>query len=99
MAEWETRREKILRLLVESDAPLSVDQISQLLELDQRDVLEDLRHIARSLQKSGRQLIMAPPRCLKCGYVFSLDKPKKPSRCPRCRGERISSPSFMVVSR
>ncbi|MBS7247213.1 MAG: HTH domain-containing protein [Candidatus Jordarchaeales archaeon] len=96
---WETRREKILRLLKESDTPLSAEQISLLLELDRKDVYDDLKHIARSLQKSEWQLVMVPPRCLKCGYVFSSDKPKKPSRCPKCRGERVSDPLFKVVSR
>lgn len=100
MAEpWETRREKILRLLKETETPLSTDQISLLLEIDRKDVYEDLVHIARSLHKSRWQLIMFPPRCLKCGYVFSSDKPKKPSKCPKCRGERVSDPLFKVISR
>lgn len=96
---WETRRERIFRLLRESDEPLSVDQISNLLGLDKKDVLDDIRHIARSSQNSEWQLVMVPPRCLKCGYVFNIQEPKKPSKCPKCKAERVSSPSFKAVPR
>jgi len=97
--EWDTRRERIVSLLRESEGPLSVDQISRILELDPKDVLEDLRHIARSLQRSREQLVALPPKCLKCGYVFNLDKPKSPSKCPKCKSEWIAKPLFKVVPR
>jgi len=43
---------------------------------------------------------MVPPTCKTCGYVFKdLDRPKRPSRCPRCRSERISSPLFIIQPR
>ncbi len=96
---WGTRRERIVETLRESESPLSVEQIAQILELDSKEVMKDLKHIVRSLHKSKWQLVMIPPKCLRCGYVFSLEKPKKPSKCPRCKGERISSPLFKIVYR
>ncbi|WP_460025947.1 hypothetical protein [Infirmifilum sp. SLHALR2] len=43
---------------------------------------------------------MKPPVCRDCGYVFtSLESARKPSRCPRCKSERILQPSFILVKR
>jgi len=103
--EYETSRERITRLLRETTRPLSVDEIISILQLEEspRDVYEDLQHIAKSIyaKSGGREvLLMEPPYCRKCGYVFKdLEKPKKPSRCPRCRSEWIEPPRFMISTR
>ncbi|HID42001.1 MAG TPA: transcriptional regulator, partial [Pyrodictium sp.] len=42
-------------------------------------------------------LYMIPPRCRNCGYVFTdLDSPKKPSKCPMCKSQRIEPPRFYI---
>jgi len=98
VGEWDTRRERIIRILSGGE-PVSLDDLCQELEvLDRRVILEDLTHIAQSLRKSGRTLVMAPPTCARCGFVFkSLRKPRKPSRCPKCKSERITPPSFQII--
>lgn len=100
----ESRREKIIKLLRESQKPLTVDDILHYLGLDYNErqmIYEDLKHIAKTIrrQSKGREaLVMYPPYCRDCGYVFKdLDKPKKPSKCPKCKSQRIAPPSFKIT--
>ncbi len=97
MSEWETRREKIIRLLTESKEPLTLDEIAAMVgEEDRRKVIEDLEHIAKTVRKEGKQLLMEPARCNKCGYVFKSARARPPSRCPRCKSEWIQPPRFTI---
>jgi len=98
-----TLREKIIKVLLESSDPLSAEEIADILGLksnEHRRVYNELYHIAKSIRRKSKNrvmLYMIPPRCEACGYVFKdLDKPKKPSKCPRCISERISSPLFII---
>ncbi len=104
--QYLTLRERIMKLLMESRKPLSVDEIAAILGLSPRDkhlVYDALTHIAKTIKRrsGGKlELVMIPPTCKKCGYVFKdLKKPRKPSRCPRCKSERINPPLFKIVSR
>jgi len=97
-----TIRQRIILLLKNSDRPLTVDEIAAEIGIENpRDVYEHLEHVAKTVrrQSSNRmRLVMVPPRCANCGYVFKdLDKPRKPSRCPRCKSERIEPPRFKIV--
>lgn len=96
-----TRREKIVELLSAAREPMDVRQIAVALGADPREadsMYDDLAHVARSLRGSSRVLLMQPPTCRACGYVFrDLERPKRPSKCPKCRGERISPPRFIIV--
>jgi len=78
-------------------------EIARELGLDPREaasIYEDLEHIARSLKNSGFVLLVQPPACKSCGYVFrDLKRLKKPSKCPRCRSERIYPPRFIIRPR
>ncbi len=103
----ETTRERILRLLLESRRPLSAAEIASLVGLDparsEKLVYEHLKHIAKTLRRrrGGRYVLyMVPPRCRDCGYVFTdLDEPRRPSKCPRCRSQRIEPPRFYIEER
>ncbi|MEM2143984.1 MAG: hypothetical protein QW279_01365 [Candidatus Jordarchaeaceae archaeon] len=97
MQSWDTRRERIVKLLNTSE-PVSLDDLCRELEVfDKRIILEDLHHIALTLKRAGGKLVMLPPTCLSCGFVFKdLKKPKMPSRCPNCKSERITQPSFQI---
>lgn len=96
-----SQRERILEILMSSQEPLSVDDIARQLELDPREskeIYDHLEHVARTARaKYGRTLLMEPPQCRKCGYVFrDLRKPRKPSKCPKCGSEWISPPRFTI---
>ncbi len=97
MDGWDTRRERITRILSMGE-PISLDDLClELRVFDRRLILEDLYHIAQSLRKTEKSLIMSPPTCSNCGFVFKgLKKPKIPSRCPKCKSERITSPFFQI---
>lgn len=98
-----TTREKILELLLKSEKPLTAEDI--IVELGLRatpnEVYEHLRHIAKTLKRAyggSYFLAMIPPACRSCGYVFKgLEEPKKPSKCPKCRSQRIAPPAFKIM--
>lgn len=100
-----TRRERILKILRSSNRPLTVAEIAERLGIRDprllKEIYEDLKHVGKTLYRetNGREtLVMIPPKCLKCGYIFKeRAKIKRPSKCPRCRSERISEPSFIVI--
>ncbi len=101
----ETTRERILKVLLESKTPLSAREIAELVGLDpargEKEVYEHLRHLAKTVRRryGGRLVLyMVPPRCRDCGYVFKdLAEPRRPSRCPRCRSQRIEPPRFYIA--
>ncbi len=87
-----TRRERIAELLHNGD--LSPTEISKIMEISVKDVLEDLKHISKS-KKFGEMRIL-PARCLKCGYEFSPEI-KIPTKCPNCKSTWIQEPRFILV--
>ncbi|MFN3268425.1 MAG: transcriptional regulator [Zestosphaera sp.] len=100
---YQTTREKIMELLISTETPLTVEEIISVLSLKTtpKEVYEHLEHIAKSVRRiynNTRVLVMVPPECRSCGYVFKdLEKPKKPSKCPKCRSEKIKPPAFKIV--
>ncbi len=69
--------------------------------LAERLVEDHLVHIMRSLERStSQQFVMEEPECQDCGYAFrNRTRLKRPSRCPRCRSEAVSSPRFSIVAK
>jgi len=96
----ETMRKEIIKLLSEVDEPLSAREIAQDLGLGARDVksvYNHLDHVAKSVKSNGKRLLMVPPRCKECGYVFNdMKKARQPHRCPKCKSERIEPPRFII---
>ncbi len=86
-----TRRERIAELIATDS--LSPREIAKILEISEKTVLEDLKHIAKS-RKFG-VLMIQPARCLKCGYVFRAEI-KVPKRCPKCKSMWIEEPRFKI---
>jgi transcriptional regulator len=90
-----TIREQIISLLGEEacDARL----ISQSLSISEKTVYDHLPHIIQSLSAQGKKLKTTPARCISCGFEFKDRKrPNRPSRCPKCKSERIDPPKFRV---
>ena len=100
--DFTTIRERIIEVLKTTSEPLTAEDIIRVLgvNISVRDVYEHLTHIAKSVwsRSQGREvLLMEPPVCKKCGYVFKdLNKPKKPSKCPRCKSKWISLSRFII---
>jgi len=89
-----TLREEIAELIRQQ--PCSTRDISRLLGIKEKDVYQHLLHIARSAVR-GEVFHMEPSRCIACGYLFhGRKKLTRPGRCPRCRRQRITRPSFSL---
>jgi predicted Zn-ribbon and HTH transcriptional regulator len=92
-----TRRQQLADLLVQG--PWGFDELRRELELTVQDLADDLRHLERSARRGAARLRVEPARCTGCGFVFR-DRAARhlhpPSRCPRCKGERIVGPRFSL---
>jgi predicted Zn-ribbon and HTH transcriptional regulator len=91
----ETVRQRLLRWLGQGEHDF--DSLCEALELGVRDLEAELRHVERTLRGEGRRLVVAPPRCLDCGFAFPGRARRHlhpPGRCPECRGQRIAPPRF-----
>ena len=80
-------------------SPMSFRALQTSLDDRVRDLEDDLRHLEKSLRAGGQRLTVEPARCEKCAFEFRGRSAKhfhKPSRCPQCRGERITEPVFRV---
>lgn len=90
-----TTRKQIIDLLVQGE--WDARRLSQALGIREKEVYAHLPHIQRSLTTRGRTLSITPARCAACGYEFSdRKKISRPSRCPKCRQERIEPPLFEI---
>ncbi len=91
-----TVRQRIAELLRSTE--LTAQEISKQASIAERDVAEHLRHLEHTLVQVGERLRVLAPHCVKCGFVFGdREKHGRPSRCPKCKSERISKARFTVV--
>ena len=80
-----------------SQGPFSARELSARVGISEKEVAGHLEHLARSLRQSGERLRVEPAECLACGFVFKeRARLTKPSKCPRCRGQRLESSRFFI---
>ena len=97
--DWETRREKLIKMLTVDNEILDLHSILKELEYPNKKVLiNDIKSISKSLKSKGLILKFSPPSCIACGYVFRLKRNeyKIPSKCPKCKKERIDWPFIKI---
>lgn len=83
----------MIGMLLES--PMTLREISQAVGISEKDVPDHLSHIRSSVKSDGLILVIDPPSCLSCDFVFENRKRfTRPGRCPRCKSERIDDPLF-----
>ncbi|TFG27859.1 MAG: transcriptional regulator [Promethearchaeota archaeon] len=97
---WETKRERLIRIL--KDNQVSIDLRSIMKEFEypsKKSLIRDITSIAKTLKNDDLRLIISPPLCNACGYVFRLKKDalKIPSKCPKCKQQRIEWPSIRLA--
>jgi hypothetical protein len=91
----ETFRTAITAELRSLGRPASAKEISALVGLSEKEVLDHLAHIRRSGRPKEENLTLTPAVCKTCGFVFrKRERFTRPTRCPMCRGERIAEPLF-----
>lgn len=93
----QTIRQQIIELLLQGE--FSSKSISKIIGIKEKDVLEALPHVQKSLGR-GNEIISQAARCLECGFAFKKrDRLTTPSRCPVCRSEAISPPLFGICNK
>jgi predicted Zn-ribbon and HTH transcriptional regulator len=93
-----TRRQQIA-VLLEQGVDYSLEDLKEALDVPVSVLEDDLRHIEKSLKQAGKTLIVTPASCKKCEFVFAGREQKHlhaPSRCPKCKSERIEEPAFRI---
>jgi predicted Zn-ribbon and HTH transcriptional regulator len=92
-----TRRENIMELLEQSEHPMTAQDICDILDIRSRGIIyEDLEHIAKSIKRKKKQLLIRPATCGSCDFVFKARSVKKPSKCPKCKSEWIIPPAYLI---
>jgi transcriptional regulator len=95
-AATQTARQRIADLLRAEE--LTAHEVSQRAAVQEREVAEHLRHLELTLRQSGERLHTSAPQCISCGFSFDgREKHGRPSRCPRCKSERLSRPRFRIA--
>jgi transcriptional regulator len=91
-----TLRQQIIDEL--GGTPLDLLQLSQALGISEREILNHLPHIAKSLVHRNSRFAMVPARCVGCGFEFKERRRfSPPGRCPRCKQSRIQGPWYQVT--
>src|SRR3990172_10380974 len=74
---------------------LDLREISKLFVIKERDALDHLEHVARSVHPA--RLTAEPASCRVCGFSFKKrTRLSTPGRCPVCKSEHISPPRFRI---
>ncbi|OIP41129.1 MAG: hypothetical protein AUK25_06265 [Desulfobacteraceae bacterium CG2_30_51_40] len=90
-----TVRQRIMNILRHEN--LTSKEISKRISITQKEVIRHLPNVAKSLSSKGFSLNIEKPQCLDCGFMFrERSRFSKPGHCPRCKGTRITEPSFSV---
>jgi transcriptional regulator len=90
-------RKDLIELLL--NRPSRLYDIARELDMEARDLEQDVTHLLKSLKHTDYRLIIHPAHCRKCGFEFSTDHLHKPGKCPKCRGTWISEPLFEVAKK
>jgi predicted Zn-ribbon and HTH transcriptional regulator len=93
-----TWRDELYRLL--GEGPQTIRELSILIGAPQKELLDHLAHLERSLAHTPERLQVDPAYCLACRFEFEQRKRlAKPGRCPECKSTRIALPRFSIVAR
>lgn len=92
-----TLREALRRVLREGFH--TARDLSARVGISEKDIARHLDHLTRSLKHSGERFEIEPPWCHGCGFVFKdRTRLSKPSRCPRCKGQRLAPMRYGIVT-
>lgn len=87
-------------ILTLEDGPRTAKEISEEIRIAEKEVYPHLEHVRKTLHTSGRNLVITPAYCKKCGFVFTKrNRLTKPGKCPVCRHQSIEPPVFSLIAR
>jgi predicted Zn-ribbon and HTH transcriptional regulator len=78
--------------------PMSAKEIARSVLQKDKDTLEDLEHLIRSLKHTEYKAVIQPATCKKCGFEFGPEKLGKPSRCPKCKSTWIQEARISITT-
>jgi transcriptional regulator len=92
----QTARQRMVEFLTGSR--LSSYQLAQLLGISERQVEDHLVHVVKTVARHrGTRFVLEPSSCQTCGFLFrDRTRLTRPSRCPRCRSESITTPRYGI---
>ncbi|MFQ3319977.1 MAG: putative Zn-ribbon and HTH transcriptional regulator [Natronomonas sp.] len=90
----QTTRQRIAEFLRGETA--EAGRLATEFEITTSAALSHVEHIAKSLDDSEEQLLAAPPECLDCGFDNFDNLTNRPSRCPDCKSENVTEPTFTI---
>jgi predicted Zn-ribbon and HTH transcriptional regulator len=94
----QTLRQTLLDLL--RSRPHDLRELSKASRLSEKEILSHLESIQKSLNKNEESFHIDPARCIGCGFTFEdRQRFQKPSRCPECKGQRITHPLYHITPR
>ncbi|WP_254862068.1 transcriptional regulator [Halovivax gelatinilyticus] len=88
-----TRKRLADRLRDDAATP---SELGRAFDLSPSTIISHLEHVARSLESTDEQLLVAPPRCQECGFDSFDQLLNRPSRCPECRFEGVTEPTVTI---
>ena len=93
----QTVRQQIIELLTNGE--MDARELSREIGIKEKEAIEHLSHISRTLAVQGKKLAIRPAECLLCGYVFEKrQRFTRPGRCPRCKKSHLQSPVFYTLN-
>lgn len=88
-----TRRQEIIKILKKKQT--SAQDLANYFKVELKEIIEDLEHIKLTVKD---KLKIFPAQCKMCGFLFKeRSRIKRPSKCPRCRHERIEAALFRII--
>ena len=86
-----------LERALHSATPKSLKELSSELGVSEKLLPDALLKLGRSLSKTPERLQQVAAQCIACGFDFvDRARAQRPSRCPRCRSERIAPAKFWI---
>jgi hypothetical protein len=72
-------------------------ELSQEVRISEKQVVDRLEKVRRTLRGTGRRLVVVPAKCRRCGFVFAKrGRLTRPGKCPVCGAHSITDPGFTV---
>jgi len=76
----------------------NIRDLSQALGISEKEVITHLPHVRESAKHKRYEFVIEPSKCLKCGFIFEhRERWAKPSRCPKCKAEKLTTPMFTLT--
>lgn len=90
-----TVRQQIIEKL--KARPHTAFELSQMLRVSQRDIENHLKYVEKSAKTQMMKFKIESSMCENCKFDFEdRSRKTKPSRCPKCKCERITPPMFSI---